>query len=130
MLESIFVVALFLLYMLLWKVKKIQQKRVTGIDPEVMGESTSNVQQFMSHFTNFLTVYAAIVILIHATNFQWEITVQPLSIIVFRKSRCDGFLCWLIWFVNLSVCADQNGIIVEGGNRRKSKDATHHDRIV
>jgi protein-S-isoprenylcysteine O-methyltransferase Ste14 len=71
MLEVVFVVSLFLLYILLWKAKKIQQKRLTGIDPEVMGKSTSNIQQFMSNFANILTMYAAIMILIHAGNLQW-----------------------------------------------------------
>ncbi len=70
MMESLFVIALFLLYMLLWKVKQIRQKRLTGIDPEVMKESTSHVQQFMSSYTKVLTLYAAIVILVHATSFQ------------------------------------------------------------
>ena len=101
MLESIFVVALFLLYMLLWKVKKIQQKRVTGIDPEVMGESTSNVQQFMSHFTNFLTVYAGIVILIHATNFQWESLFSRYPLLSSSKVDVMGFFVGLF---GLSIC--------------------------
>lgn len=44
MMETLFVMILFLLYMLLWKVKQIRQKSLTGIDPEVMQKSTSNVQ--------------------------------------------------------------------------------------
>lgn len=71
MLEVVFVVSLFLLYILLWKAKKIQQKRLTGIDPEVMAKSTSNIQQFMSNFANILTMYAAIMIPVHAVNLQW-----------------------------------------------------------
>jgi protein-S-isoprenylcysteine O-methyltransferase Ste14 len=56
--------------MLLWRVKQIQQKRLTGIDPQVLQKSTSNIQQFMGHFANFLTIYAAIIILVHISNFQ------------------------------------------------------------
>jgi protein-S-isoprenylcysteine O-methyltransferase Ste14 len=70
MLEAMFVIALFLLYMLLWKIKQIQQRSLTGIDPQVMQKSTSNIQQYMGAFSNALTAYAAIVILLHATNFQ------------------------------------------------------------
>lgn len=47
MLEAIFVVGLFLLYLSLWKTKQIRQKPATGIDPQVMQKSTSNVQRFM-----------------------------------------------------------------------------------
>ena len=69
--EVVFVLCLFVLYMLLWKIKRIQQRRLTGIDPEVMKKSTSNVQQFMGTFTNILTVYAAVIILVHAINLQY-----------------------------------------------------------
>ncbi len=70
MLEAMFVIALFLLYLLLWKIKQSRQKSLTGIDPQVMQKSTSNIQQYMGAFSNALTAYAAIVILIHTTNFQ------------------------------------------------------------
>lgn len=70
MLEAIFVISLFLLYMLLWRVKQYRQKRETGIDPLVMQKSTSNVQRFMGQYSNMLTGYAALVILAHAANLQ------------------------------------------------------------
>ena len=70
MMEAIFVVSLFLLYLLLWRVKQFRQKRVTGIDPLVMSKSTSSVQKYMNSFANLLTAYAALIILLHATNFQ------------------------------------------------------------
>ena len=34
--ETIFVSLLFLLYLLLWRIKQINQKKHTGIDPKVM----------------------------------------------------------------------------------------------
>ncbi len=71
MLEAVFVVGLFLLYLFLWKTKQIRQKRTTGIDPQVMPASTSRLQRFMGRFANFLTGYAALVILAHALNLQW-----------------------------------------------------------
>jgi protein-S-isoprenylcysteine O-methyltransferase Ste14 len=70
MLEAIFVISLFVIYILLWKIKQIQQRRLTGIDPQVIKKSASNVQQFMGNYADNLTVYAAIIILAHSTNFQ------------------------------------------------------------
>lgn len=101
MLEAIFVVSLFLLYMLLWKAKKIQQKRLTGIDPEVMGKSTSNVQQFMSSFSNILTAYAAIIILIHSSNLQWESLFSRYQAFSTTEVDVSGFIVGLI---GLSFC--------------------------
>ena len=101
MLEAIFVVSLFLLYMLLWKAKKIQQKRLTGIDPEVMGKSTSNVQQFMSSFSNILTAYAAIIILIHSSNLQWESLFSRYLALSSTEVDVSGFIVGLI---GLSLC--------------------------
>jgi protein-S-isoprenylcysteine O-methyltransferase Ste14 len=101
MLEAMFVVSLFLLYMLLWKAKKIQQKRVTGIDPEVMGKSTSNIQQFMSVFSNILTVYAAIIILFHSSNIQWESLFRRYQALSSTGIDVTGFGVGLI---GLSLC--------------------------
>ena len=70
MLEAIFVVCLFLLYLLLWRIKQHQQIALTGTDPQVMNRSTSALQRFMASFSNILTIYAAIIILVHASNFQ------------------------------------------------------------
>jgi protein-S-isoprenylcysteine O-methyltransferase Ste14 len=70
MMETLFVIILFVLYVLLWKIKQTRQKSLTGIDPEVMQKSSSNLQQFMSGYTKALTLYAVIVILIHAVHFQ------------------------------------------------------------
>ena len=101
MLEAIFVVSLFLLYMLLWKVKKIQQKRLTGLDPEVMRKSTSNVQQLMSIFSNILTAYAAIIILIHSSNLQWESLFSRYEAFSSKEVDVSGFIVGLI---GLSFC--------------------------
>ena len=69
--EVIFVVVLYLLYLTLWKVKKIMQKKIYGVDPEVMADSTSNLQQYMSRLTVFLSIYAIIIIILHSINFQF-----------------------------------------------------------
>ena len=101
MLESIFVVSLFLLYLVLWRIKQIQQKRQTGIDPQVMKQSTSNVQQFMSIFSNALTIYAALVILVHAVGFQWGSLLSRYEILSVTEIDILGFG---IGLVGLSFC--------------------------
>lgn len=70
MLEAIFVVSLFLLYLLLWRIKQHQQIAATGTDLQVMNRSTSALQRFMASFSDILTVYAAVIILVHASNVQ------------------------------------------------------------
>ncbi|NLD46876.1 MAG: hypothetical protein GX660_06710 [Clostridiaceae bacterium] len=37
--ETVFVVILFLIYLGLWKLKQINQKKNTGIDPKVMANT-------------------------------------------------------------------------------------------
>lgn len=68
--ESVFVVTLFLLYLVLWKVKQINQIKRTGIDPKVMAISESSVQKYMNHLMNVLTVYAVLIIVLHSTQVQ------------------------------------------------------------
>ena len=101
MLEAIFVMSLFFLYMLLWKIKQIQQRSLTGIDPQVMQKSTSNVQQFMGRFSNILTVYAAIIILVHSSNFQFGSMFSRYGVISTAEIDVMGFVIGLI---GLSFC--------------------------
>ncbi len=101
MLEAIFVVSLFFLYMLLWKIKQIQQRSLTGIDPQVMQKSTTSVQQFMGRFSNILTVYAASVILVHSSNFQFGSMFSRYGVISTVEIDVLGFVIGLI---GLSFC--------------------------
>ena len=101
MLEATFVVALFLLYLLLWKIKQIRQRSLTGIDPQVMKNSTSNVQQFMGDFSNLLTAYAVIVILIHSSNLQFGSLFNRYSVFSSLPFDLSGFALGLI---GLSFC--------------------------
>jgi len=101
MLEIIFVVSLFLIYMLLWKIKRTQQKKVTGIDPLVMKKSASNLQIFMGDFSYILTVYAAIIILAHSTNIQFGSLFSRYDI--FSSVQFD-LLGFTIGLIGLSLC--------------------------
>jgi protein-S-isoprenylcysteine O-methyltransferase Ste14 len=101
MLEALFVIALFLLYLLLWKIKQIRQRSLTGIDPQVMQKSTSSIQQYMGAFSNTLTAYAAIVILIHTTNFQLGSMFSRYEALSALPFDVSGFVLGLI---GLSFC--------------------------
>jgi protein-S-isoprenylcysteine O-methyltransferase Ste14 len=101
MLEAIFVVLLFLVYILLWKIKQVQQRSLTGIDPQVMQKSTTNVQRFTGQFTNALTVYAAIIILIHVANLQWGSLFTRYEAISFMGIDIAGFVMGM---TGLSFC--------------------------
>jgi len=70
-LETLFVVTLFLTYLTLWKIKSTQLRRAAGINAEVMKTSTSNVQRYMGAFSSILSLYALIIIILHALNLQY-----------------------------------------------------------
>lgn len=101
MIEAAFVISLFLLYLLLWKIKQFRQKSQTGIDPQVMEKSASNVQQYMAAFSHFLTAYAAITLLIHSFNFQFGSLFSRVEAISSLKFDVIGFVLSLI---GLSFC--------------------------
>lgn len=51
-LSGILVTVLFIMYSLLWKVKRISLVKNIGIDPEVLHKSKSNLQRFMGSIFN------------------------------------------------------------------------------
>jgi protein-S-isoprenylcysteine O-methyltransferase Ste14 len=70
MLEILFVITLFVLYIILWRIKQVSQIRDTGVDPQVMGKSLSNVQVYFSGFTKMMTFYGMVVIILLGVNVQ------------------------------------------------------------
>ncbi len=69
-LETVFVITLFLIYLILWKVKKVKVHKISGIDPDVMSKSKSNVQIYMSRLSRILTIYAALIIVLHSLQIR------------------------------------------------------------
>lgn len=65
------VTILFLIYILLWKIKRISQVKSTGIDPEVLKQSKSNLQRFIGTIFNLVTGYAVLIIILHTINLQF-----------------------------------------------------------
>lgn len=100
-LENIFVITLFLIYLGLWKIKQLKQIKNTGVDPAVIGKSTSSIQKYFYQCTNILTLYAVLMIVLHSSQFQ-------LGSLFSRITVLDQFLFYLIGFftglMGLSLC--------------------------
>ena len=64
-LEAIYVVGLFGGYLSLWNIKRWQQRKETGQDPEVMGKGTDRLQQYFSDVTQVLRGLVVLLIVIH-----------------------------------------------------------------
>jgi protein-S-isoprenylcysteine O-methyltransferase Ste14 len=94
--ETVFVVTLFLIYLGLWEIKRINQKKNTGIDPMVMASSASSIQKYMSQLMKVITAYAVIIIILHSVQLQVGSLfsrVEPMNFIVFD---IIGFVTGLI----------------------------------
>lgn len=99
--ETLFVVTLFLIYLGLWKIKQMNQRKNTGIDPKVFASSTSGIQRYMNQLMNILTAYAVIVIILHSVQLQVGSLfsrIQSMSLMIFD---IIGFATGLI---GLSFC--------------------------
>lgn len=101
MFETIFVVTLFIIYLSLWKIKQLNQKKNTGINPSVMGKSTSNIQRYMNQLTIFLTMYIVIIIVLHSTQLQIGTFLYRIEALDYISIDIIGFLIGLI---GLSFC--------------------------
>lgn len=99
--ETIFVIVLFMLYLALWKLKQINQKNKTGIDPKVMAKSTSSLQKYMNQLMIGLTAYAAIVIVLHAIGLQVGTLFNRIIVMNLMLFDIIGFVVGLI---GLSFC--------------------------
>lgn len=71
LIEIIFVVFLFLLYSTLWKIKEINQKKTSGIDPRVMIKSTTPIQHYIKNYVIILSLYTLLITALHIVNFQF-----------------------------------------------------------
>lgn len=100
--ESVFVFTLLLLYLGLWKLKRINQIKTTGIDPQVMAKSTSNIQSYMNQLLRSLTIYAIIIISLHSTGLQFKSLFSRLDFLSSLYIDITGFIVGLL---GLSLCA-------------------------
>jgi len=102
MVESLFVISLFLIYLLLWGVKRRSQIKTTGIDPEVLGNNRNPLQVFFGRFIKLLSMLIVLLIIIHSIGFQFYSAFSPFP-------PLDNFLFDLTGFViglsGLGICA-------------------------
>jgi protein-S-isoprenylcysteine O-methyltransferase Ste14 len=99
--ETIFVGLLFLLYLLLWRIKQVNQKKRSGIDPKVMAHSASNVQKYMNQIMNALTGYAILVVILHSAQIQAGSLFSRIRALEYLAVDITGFTIGLL---GLSFC--------------------------
>lgn len=100
-LGGVLIMLLFLLYFLLWKVKRLIQVKNTGIDPEVLKKSKSNLQRFMGLIFNFVTCYAVLIIILHTINLQFYSLFSRFDLLNHNNIKYLGFS---IGFIGLCFC--------------------------
>jgi protein-S-isoprenylcysteine O-methyltransferase Ste14 len=69
--ETLFVFILFVLYVVLWRIKQVNQIKQTGNDPQVMEKSHSNVQVYFGVYTKIMTMYGVLIIVLLTMNIQF-----------------------------------------------------------
>ena len=67
-LETLLVGVLFIIYLLLWRTKRMILKKKTGIDPEVIAKSKSNLQSLMNIMFKAITFYVILIIVFHTSK--------------------------------------------------------------
>ncbi len=100
--ESVFVVGLFLIYLLLWQLKRRFQIKTTGIDPEVLGNNNNPLQIYFGRIIKLLTVLIVILIFIHSTGFQYYSAFSPFPPLDIFPADLSGFFLGLF---GLGICA-------------------------
>ena len=72
LLETLFVLGLFALYLTLWAIKRASLKRQTGMEAQVMARSSSPLQRFLHALTRLLTLYAVAMVTAHAAGLSLD----------------------------------------------------------
>lgn len=70
-LEVAYVGALFGGYLVLWRTKRVLQRRRTGVDPEVLGRSTRPLQVYFAQLVRVLTAALLVLMLGHVLVRSW-----------------------------------------------------------
>ncbi len=71
LLEVAYVGALFGGYFVLWRTKRVLQRRRTGVDPEVMARSRRPLQVYFARLLRVMTAALAVLIVGHALVRSW-----------------------------------------------------------
>ncbi len=100
-LEAILIGALFVVYLMLWAIKRRTLMKQSGIDPQVMAKSKSSLQKFMSYFTFVLTIFITLMLVVKVFNLKFFSMFNELAYLDSVKFDAAGFLLGL---AGLSIC--------------------------
>lgn len=69
--ELLYVAGLFGGYLALWRAKRMMQRRDTGVDPEVLGQSTQPLQRYFAQMMRLMTAVVVVLIVGHTLVRSW-----------------------------------------------------------
>ncbi|EKJ85558.1 phospholipid methyltransferase [Leptospira meyeri] len=95
LIETVLVGILFSLYIFLWKTKRVIQKKKTGKDPEVIGQSKSNLQALMNILFKAITYYVILIIGIHTLKIDFFGLNAQFNLLVGIEWDITGFIVGL-----------------------------------
>ena len=99
--ETVLVCLLFIGYLALWTGKRRAQRRETGLDPAVMGKSSSPLQRYFNGLMRFLTIYAVLVIILHGAGVQFRSLLVRLEL---TDSALFDYLGFSLGLCGLTLC--------------------------
>jgi protein-S-isoprenylcysteine O-methyltransferase Ste14 len=83
------VIILFLGYISLWRIKRVREHRLTGVDPEVLSRASTPVQAYFANLVRLMTATVVAIIVLHSLALDhWPLlsrfgTLESLTVDVF-----------------------------------------------
>ena len=99
--ETALVSILFILYSGLWNFKRVIQRKQTGIDPEVIGQSKSHLQIFMGVMFGIIRIFVIVLIVLHSLKLRDFSILLPYEGL---SSLQWDFLGFSVGLIGLSFC--------------------------
>ncbi len=100
-LDSVLVCLMFFLFLAIWKWKRIAQARLTGIDPEVIRNSSNRLQKYIYRIFRFFGIYAIFLIIAHTFKFDFF---SFFSIWEYTNSHLFDLLGFSVGIFGLAIC--------------------------
>jgi len=123
--EALSVVALFLGYVGLWRLKRSRDIQRTGVDPEVLARATTPVQAFFARLVWLMTAFVAAIIGLHTFALDaWP----PLVRVGALDSGCFDLVGCVLGVVGLGLCALAQ--FTMGSSWRVGIDTDHRTDLV
>jgi len=96
LLETSFVLVLFLGYLILWATKRRAVKQQIGADPEVFGKGADPLQRYLARATKVLTATVVVLVAVHALGWQGNVGLKRLDAIDSRWGDIAGLATGLL----------------------------------